>query len=92
MWTKGVRKILHTRQDTNSFIKSYHKAMKRWLGFTIKGLWGRRLDWLITMLTITIHNHYTHRLTMNKAGLIKNGIMTLKVKKNVNLSYFIDEE
>ena len=79
MWTKGVRRIPHTEQDTNSFIESYHKAMKGWLGFTTKGLRGRRLDWLITILTIIIHNHYTHRLTMNKAGLIKNRIMTLKV-------------
>ena len=29
---------------------------------------------------------------MKKAGLIKNGIMTLKVQESVNLSYSIDEE
>ena len=91
-WTKGVRRIPHAGQDTNSSIESYHGAMKRWLGFTTKGLRGRRLDWLITMLTTTIHNHYTHRLAMKKAGLIKNEIMTLKVRESVNLSYSIDEE
>ena len=92
MWTKGVRRIPHAGQDTNSSIESYHGAMKRWLGFTTKGLRGRRLDWLITMLTTTIHNHYTHRLALQKAGLIKNDIITLKVRESVNLSYSIDEE
>ena len=66
--------------------------MKRWLGFSIKGLRGRRLDWLITMLTTTILNHQTHRLAMKKTILIKNDIMTLKVRESVNLSYSIYEE
>lgn len=83
---KGSKKNPHAEQDINSSIESYHDAMKRWLGFTTKDLRGRLLDWLITMLTTTIHNHYTHRLAMKKAGLIKNDIMTLKDRESVNLS------
>ena len=92
MCTKGVRRIPHAAQDTNSFIESYHDAMKKSLDFTTKGLRGQRLDWLITMLTTIIHNHYTDRLAMKKTGLINNDIMTLKVRENVNLSYSIDEK
>jgi hypothetical protein len=92
MWAKKVRRIPFAGQDTNSSIESYYGAMKRWLGFTTKGLWGRRFDWLITILRTTIYNHYTHRLTMKKVGLIKNKIMALKVRESVNLSYSIDEK
>ena len=66
--------------------------MKRWLSFTIKVLQGRRLNWLITILTITIHNHYTHHLARKTTRLIKNDIMTLKIQENINLSYSIDEK
>ena len=34
--------------------------------FHNQGMWDRRLDWLITMLTTTIHNYYKHCLTMKK--------------------------
>ena len=47
--------------------------------FYNQGIAGRQLDWLIIILTIRIHNHYTRRLTMKKTRLIKNKIMTITV-------------
>jgi hypothetical protein len=59
-----VRRVPHSNQDTQTSIKSYYGALKRWLALDTKGFKGRKIDWLVWQLTTTITHHYMHTLEM----------------------------
>ena len=79
----GLRRLPHANQDTNNNIESYHGVLKRWLSEFTRGASGRRLDWLVWRLTISIASHYIYieetelrRLHSNKKieAIVRKGI------------------
>jgi len=38
LWMVGVRRVLHSNQDTQTSIESYHGALKCWFTLDTKGL------------------------------------------------------
>jgi hypothetical protein len=41
----GLQQVLHSNQDTQALIKSYHGALKQWFSLETKRLKGRHLEW-----------------------------------------------
>jgi hypothetical protein len=66
LWMAGVQSVPHSNQDTQMNIESYHGALKRSFALDMKGLKGRRIEWLVWQLTTTIACHYMHTLEMKK--------------------------
>jgi hypothetical protein len=59
-------RLLHSKQDTQASIESYHGDLKHWFSFETKGLKRCHIDWLVWRLTITIAQHYMHTIEMKK--------------------------
>ncbi len=75
LWMVGVQRVFYSNQDTRINIESYHGALKRWLALDTKSFRGRKIDWLVWPLIITITHHYMQTLEMKKRGFIENKVM-----------------
>jgi hypothetical protein len=54
LWMIGLQCLLHSKQDTQASIKSYHGALKRWFSLEAKGFKRLHINWLVWRLTTTI--------------------------------------
>ena len=71
-WVRASRTLPHANQDTNGSIEAYHGFLKkRFLG-SFKRLNGRRIDWLIHILTSKVTPYYWYNHKMKNLGFIKN--------------------
>jgi len=69
--------MLHSNQDTQVNIESYHGVLKHWFSLETKALKGHRIDWLVWKLTTKVAQHYMHTFEMKKKGFIKNKVAEL---------------
>jgi hypothetical protein len=51
--------MLHSNQNTQTSIESYHRALKHWLSLATIGIRGWWIDWLMRKLTTIVVKHYT---------------------------------
>ena len=56
----------------------------------MKGLREMMVDWLFTILTTTIYNHYSW-LELKRTWIIKNDVLKLKVCETVNKAFIINQ-
>jgi hypothetical protein len=71
----GLQNVLHSNQDTQALIESYHGALKRWFSIETKRFRGQHIDWLVWQLTTIVAWHYMHTFEMKKRGIIKNKVL-----------------
>ena len=69
--------------DTQSSIESYHGALKRWLSTDVRGLQGRRVDWLVWRLCTPVSNHYMHLMERKFNGFVVNKTIENIVQKSI---------
>ncbi len=83
LWTVGTRRVPHSNMDTQSSIESYHGALKRWLSTDVRGLQGRRVDWLVWRLCTPVSNQYMHLMKPKFNGFVVNKTIENIVQKNI---------
>jgi len=71
----GLQQVLHSNQDTEALIESYHGALNRWFAIETKRLKGQHIDWLVWQLTTIVAWHYMHTFEMKKHGMINNNVL-----------------
>lgn len=72
MWVTRTKNISHVGQETNAVIESYHGNMKAILKASRGKLLGRRVDWLMHMLTGDVVNCYDYMTFRKEHGFMSN--------------------
>ena len=72
MYLIGHRRNLHSNQDTQASIESYHAALKRWMKIDNHQLRGRRMDSLVWRLTNPVQTHYQYNDGRKVNGFVLN--------------------
>ena len=80
MWVGAFRKFDHSSQETNSAIEGYHTSIKATLGTDKVLLRGRRVDWLVFMLTKKVLATARDRAVSKLCGFLPN---TKQEKANI---------
>ncbi len=70
-------------------IESYHGALNHWFFLETKGLRGRQTDRLVWKLMTKVTRHYMHKFEMKKREFIKNKVVELIVKINIEKATLI---
>ena len=83
LWTVGIQRVPHSNMDTQSSIEFYHGALKRWLSTEVRGLQGRRVDWLVWRLCTSVSNHYMHLMDKKMNDFVMNKTIENFVQKNI---------
>ena len=78
MYLVGHRRNSHSNQDTQTNIKYYHAALKRWMKVDNHQLRDRILDFLVWRFTTLVVTHY-----MYNHGRKFNGFILNKRMKNI---------
>jgi hypothetical protein len=81
--------VLHSNQDTQALIESYHVALKRWFAIETKRLRGRHIDWVVWQLTTIVAWHYMQTFEMKKRGIINNNVLEHITKASVEKALLI---
>ena len=81
LWTVGIRRVPHSNMDTQSSIESYRGALKRCLSTDMRGLQGRRVDWLVWRLCTPVSNHYMHLMEKKSNDFVMNKTIENIVQK-----------
>ena len=72
MWVKGFRTFNTANQDTTSAVEGYHAALKYRLNNIKKLLVGRRIDWLINVLTHFVLIYFQQSVAKKLSGFARN--------------------
>ena len=72
MYLMGCRQNLHSNQDNQTNIESYHATLKQWIKIDNHQLHGRRLDFLVWRLTIPVVTHYIYNHGKKLNGFVLN--------------------
>ena len=72
MYLVSHRQNLHSNQNTQASIESYHAALKRWMKIDDHLRRGQIMNFLMRHITtsVIIHNMYNHRRKLN--GFVLN--------------------
>jgi hypothetical protein len=83
LWIVGLQQVLHSNQDIETLIESYHGALKRWFAIETKRLRGQHIDWVVWQLRTIVAWHYMRTFEMKNRGIINNNVLEHIIKASV---------
>ncbi len=89
LWMVGLQRVSHSNQDTQTSIEYYHGPLKRWFSLETKGLQGRQIDRLMSILMTMVVKHYMHTTEMKKCRFIRNKVVEHIVKTSIEKATLI---